>query len=97
MLDWGSGVKTIWGRRIPKILPMINGRLVYLNGFSPAEIILRFMPKWKVMQGQAQETQPNIRHGATREATLGDVEGIEKGLEESLIGQKWEEQQVFVL
>lgn len=76
--DRGPGAKTIWGRSIPEVLPSINGRLVRLHGFSPAEIMLRFVLKWKVMQGHAQEARPDITHGAMREAKQGKVEDMEE-------------------
>ena len=85
VLDWGPGAKTIWGRSIPEILPLINDRLVRLDGFSPAEIMLGFVPKWKVMQGHVKKTRPDIRHGATREAIQLEVEEIDEGPEGLLI------------
>ncbi len=45
MLDRGPGEKTIWGRRIPEILPSVNSRLVRLHRFTPEEIMLGFVPE----------------------------------------------------
>ena len=54
VLDRGPGAKTIWGRSIPKILALINGQLVRLHGFSPAEILLGNMEGhgriWKLVE-----------------------------------------------
>ena len=69
-------------RELPLRLPLINGRLVRLHGFTPAEIMLGFVPEWKVTRGNAQEIMPDITHGTMREATPGEVEEIEEGPEE---------------
>lgn len=91
VLDCGPGAKTIWGRSTPEILPLINDRLVHLDGFSPAEIMLGFVPKWKVMQRHVKETWPDIRHGATQEAIQMEVEEIEEGPEGLLIERMMDE------
>ena len=79
VLDRGPGAKTIWGRSIPKILPSVNGRLVRLHGFIPAEIMLGFIPKWKVTHRNVQQVAPDIMHETTRETTLGEIYEIEEG------------------
>ncbi len=50
-VDWGPGAKNVWGRSIPKILHLMNGRSVCVDGVSPAEIM------WKVTHGEAQEVK----------------------------------------
>lgn len=45
VLDWGPGVKMIWGHNIPKILPSVNNQLIHFYGFTPTEIMLGFVPK----------------------------------------------------
>lgn len=54
-----------------------NGRLVRLHGFTPAEIVLVFVPECEVTRGNAQEIMPDSTHGTMREATPGEVEEIE--------------------
>ena len=71
VLDWGPGAKTIWGRSIPKILPLMNGQLVRLHGFIPAEIML---------VGTSEVAQ-----GVIEEATQGDVNEMEEGPEGFII------------
>ena len=98
VLDRGPGAKTIWGRSIPEILPSVNGRLVRLHGFTPAEIMLGFVPDWKVTRGNAQEVMPDITHGTMREATPGEVEEIEagpKGLRIERMIDRREEQRIL--
>ena len=81
-LDWGPGAKTIWGRSISKILPLMNDQ-PRLDDFSPAEIILECVPKWKVTHGKAQEVILSITHGAMQEAEQRKVEDIEERPERS--------------
>lgn len=80
-LDQGPEAKTIWGHNIPEILTLINGWLVYIYGFSLAEIMLEFVPKWKVIEGHAKETRPDIMHGAMQEATQEKIKEIKERLE----------------
>ena len=44
----GSQARTYWGRGLPEIMPNINGRLLRVHGFTPAEILMGFNPEWKV-------------------------------------------------
>lgn len=71
MLNRGSGAKTIWRLRKPKILPLMNGRLIRLHGFTRAKFMLICVPEWKVMHGEAQEVMPDITHRAMQEAKQG--------------------------
>lgn len=65
----GPGAKTNWGRSIPKILPPINGRLIRLHGFTPAEILLEFMPEWKITRTYRDllEAVPGVMEEALQE------------------------------
>ena len=71
---------------------LINSRLVRLHGFIPAEIMLGFVPQWKVTHGDAQ----GIAQGAMREAAQEEVEEIEEGPEglkiERMIDERKEQQ-----
>ena len=78
-VDWGPGAKIIWGRSIPKILPLINGQLVRLHGLNPAEIMLEFAPKRKTIGGHTPEL--------LREVIQGEVEELEESPEGLLIGR----------
>lgn len=79
VLDWGPEAKTIWGRRLPKIIPLINGQLDRLYGFPPSEITLEYVPKWKVARRETQVFIPGNMPGTTQEATLGEEEELEMG------------------
>lgn len=52
----GPTAKHYWGRAIPQIMPNINGRLLRVHGFTPAEILLRYNPKWKIGDENRQES-----------------------------------------
>ncbi len=82
MLDRGPGAKTIWVQSIPEILPSVNGRLVRFHGFTPAEIMLGFVPEWKIKQRSAHKVIPDIMNETTREAAPGEIYEIEEGPEE---------------
>lgn len=43
--------------------------------------MLGFEPKWKVMEGHAKETRPNITYKAMQKATQGKIEEIDERLE----------------
>lgn len=90
VLDRGLGAKTIWGRSIPEIFPLINGRLVRLHGFTPSEIMLGYIPERKVTG----------REIPIQEATSGAVEELEKGVEGLIIERivdRREEQRTFAI
>ena len=100
MLDRGPGAKTIWGRSNPEILPSVNGRLVRLHRFTPSEIIVGFVPEWKITQRSAHEVIPDITNETTREATPREVYGIEErpvGLMLKRIIDGKEEQRTFAV
>ncbi len=100
MLDRGPGAKTIWGRSNPEILPSVNGRLVRLYRFTPSEIIVGFVPEWKITQMSAHEVIPDITNETTREATPGEVYEIEErpvGLILKRIIDGKEEQRTFAV
>ena len=100
VLDRGPGAKTIWGHRIPEIIPLINGRLVRLHDFTPSEIMLGYVPEWKVISREMQEFIPGITPETIREATLGEVEELEEGPDglkiERMIDRR-EEQRILVV
>ena len=100
VLDRGPGAKTIWGRSISIILPLVNGRLVRLHGFTPAEIMLGFVPKWKVTHRNAQQVAPDIMYETTQETTPEEIYEIEKGPEglkiERMIDRRGEQRTLAV-
>lgn len=73
-------------------MPLINGRLVRLYGFTPADIMLGFEPEWKVM--------PEAAQGFIEEAVQGDVNEMEEGPEglriERLMDKRDERQTLVV-
>ena len=79
VLDRGPGAKTIWGCSIPKILPSVNGWLVRLHGFTLAEIMLGFVPEWRITKTHrdTSEVPPRFIEKALQE----DVDEMEEGLE----------------
>ena len=78
MLDRALRAKTIWGQSISEILPSVNGRLVRLHGFTPAEIMLRFVPEWKILHKSGHEVILDITNETTREATSRKVSKMEE-------------------
>lgn len=44
----GTEARNFWGVAIPQIMPNINGRLLRIHGYTPAEILMGFNPKWNV-------------------------------------------------
>lgn len=44
----GPRARLSWGRSIPQIMPNINGRLLRIHGFTPAEILMGYKPEWKI-------------------------------------------------
>lgn len=100
VLERGPGAKPIWGRSIPGIMPSIDGRLVRLHGFTPAEIILGFVPEWKVTHAVAQEVTPEGAHGLIEEAIQRDGDEMEEGPErlriEKLVERRDEQQTLAV-
>ena len=100
VLNRGSRAKTIWRRSIPKILPSVNGGLVRLHGLTPTEIILGFVPEWKITQKNAHEVIPDITNETTRQATPEEVYEIEEEPEELRIERmidRKEEQRTFAV
>ncbi len=90
VLDRGPGAKTIWGRSIPEIIPSINGRLVRLHGFTPSEIMLGYVPEWKVTGSETP----------IREVTSEEIEELEKGADGLIIErmvERREEQRTFAV
>ncbi|MCJ1343817.1 hypothetical protein MMC31_002014 [Peltigera leucophlebia] len=69
-VDWGPEAKTIWGRSIPKILHLMNGRPVRLDAFPPAEIMLGFIPEWKVTH---REVRPDISPKDIQDTTEREI------------------------
>ena len=100
VLDRGPGAKTIWGRSILEVLPSINGRLVRLHGFTPAETMLGFVPEWRVTHEDAQEVMSDITQGAMQEAAQGEIHEMERGPErlriERMIGHREEQRALAV-
>ena len=62
-------------------MPLMNGRLVRLHGFTPAKIMLGYVPEWKVTHREMQKVMPGNMHGAMREAIQGKMGEIEEGPE----------------
>ena len=56
----------------------MNGRLVRLHGFTPAKIMLGYVPEWKVTHREMQKVMPGNMHGAMREAIQGKMGEIEE-------------------
>ena len=100
MLDKGPGANTIWECSIPEILLLMNSGLVCLYGFTPVEIMLGFVPKWKITEKSVHEVIPDITNETTQKATQEEVYKIEEGPEglkiERPIDRK-EEQQTFAV
>ena len=96
----GLGVKTVWGRSIPKILPSVNGQLVCLHGFTLVENMLGFLLEWKVTYRNAQRIASDIIHETTREAIPGETDEIGEGPEglriERIIDRRGEQQTLAV-
>lgn len=69
----------MWGRSIPEIILSINGRRVHLHYFTPSQVMLGYVPEWKVTRGETQEFTPGITPRTRQEATLGEVEELEDG------------------
>lgn len=67
-IDWELVTKMIWGRSISKILQLINDQPVCLDGFFPVEIMLRYVPKWKIIYEKTQDIMLGITHRAIQEA-----------------------------
>lgn len=44
----GPAAKAIWGRAIPEIIPAINNRFIEFYEFTPANILLKYSPEWKI-------------------------------------------------
>ena len=82
VLDRGPGADTIWGRSIPEIMFLINGRLVRLHSFTPAEIMLGFVAEWTITHTDAQAVSPGVAQGLTEETVQGDLNEMDKGPEE---------------
>ena len=76
--DQGPRVKTIWGRSIPKILHLINDGAVCLDGFSLVEIILGYVPEWKIVYRKGQDMMLSITHKVMKEAEQEKAKDIEK-------------------
>ena len=74
-------------------MPSTNGRLVRFHGFTPAEIMLGFVPEWKVTHGDAQGVMPDTRHETMREATRGEVKEMDESPEELRIEKMIEEKE----
>ena len=90
VLDRGPEAKMIWGRSIPEIIPLINGRLVRLHGFTPSEIMLGYVPEWKVTGSETP----------IREVTLREIEELEEGADGLIIEKivdRREEQRTFAV
>lgn len=47
----GPQAKLVWGRALPEVMPNINGRLLRVHGFTPAEILMGYNPEWKIVKG----------------------------------------------
>lgn len=98
VLDRGPGAKTNWGRGIPEVLPPINSRLIRLYGFTPAEIMLGFVPEWKITKTKKDE--PEMVPGAMEEALQEDFNVMEEGPDglkiERLVGEREERQTLVV-
>ena len=93
VLDRGPRAKTIWGRSIPEILPSVNGRLVRLHGFTPAEIMLGFVPKWRVVYGNTPEVVP----GPIAEALQRDIDELKEGLRIERLVDRRDEQRTLAV
>lgn len=70
----GPQARTMWGRAIPEIMPAINGRLMRLHGFTPAEILLGFIPEWRQTHREHEEGDGNAGGGADEALTTQWVE-----------------------
>lgn len=79
VLNQGPGAKTIWGRSIPDIMPLINDRLVRLHGFISAKTMLGFVTDWKAMNGSnARADRRDLTKGYRRDGRgAGRIEELE--------------------
>lgn len=60
----GPQARRIWGRSIPEILPNINGRLLRIHGFTPAQILLGFNPQWQHPQPEVDQATIDVTTGS---------------------------------
>lgn len=77
VLNRKLGAKTSWGCSISEILLPINSRLICLYDFTPAEIMLGFVPKSKITKIHKDTTE--VTPGVIEEASQEDVDVMEEG------------------
>lgn len=75
----GTCSKNDLGTQHTEILPSVNGRLVRLHGFTPAEIILGFVPEWRITN--THRDTPGVPLGFIEEALQEDIDEMEEGPE----------------
>ena len=66
----GPQAKHCWGRAIPQIMLSINGRLLRIHGFTPAEILLGYNPEWRVSRGSDEGPSSEVIDVATPKEDL---------------------------
>lgn len=76
--DWGPEAKTIQRYSIPEIMSSINGSLVHLYGFIPAEIILGFVLESKVMHLDIQKVTLEVTNRFIEEVIQRDEDKMKE-------------------
>lgn len=98
VLDKRPGAKMKWGRSIPEIYRQSMVRPVRPHGFTPAEIMLGFVPEWRITN--PHRNIPGVLPGFIKEALQEDVNEIEEGPEglsiERLVGKEDERRTLAV-
>ena len=61
----GPQSKAIWGRALPQIMPNINSRLLRIQGFTPAEILMGYNPQWNVTRHGEERDPPTNNNDVT--------------------------------
>ena len=83
MAEKGPQAKRIWGGAVPQIMPNINGRLLRIHGFTPAELMMGYNPEWTVFeQTPAANPSETVEANEALEATQEVLQHwVEKRLE----------------